>query len=151
MTKIIRKELEAISEIGRENVLRSRVWLIEIKLAEKPIKFTAKIGCSSAILAKAIEVNIRGNRKWGNRDKVQLFFYKAWFWRKVREQVETSKGSKRGIFFFCKRKRITCANTLIEKMGGERETERQGMWERGREMKERKKKSCHTQKYRGKM
>lgn len=44
MTKIIRKELEAISEIGRENVLRSRVWLIEIKLAEKPIKFTAKIG-----------------------------------------------------------------------------------------------------------
>lgn len=63
MTKIIRKELEAISEIGRENVLRSRVWLIEIKLAEKPIKFTAKIGCFSAILAKAIEVNIRGNRK----------------------------------------------------------------------------------------
>lgn len=66
--------------------------------------------------------------------------------------METSKGSKRGIFFFfCKRKRITCANTLIEKMGGERETEGQGMWERGREMKERKKKSCHTQKYRGKM
>lgn len=77
MTKIIRKELEAITEIGRENVLRSRVWLTEIKLAEKPIKFKPKIGRSSAILAKDIEVNIRGNRKRGNRDKVQLFFYKA--------------------------------------------------------------------------
>lgn len=63
MTKISRKTLGAITETGRENVLRSRIWLIEIKLAKKLIKFEPKIGCSSAILAKDIEVNTRGIRK----------------------------------------------------------------------------------------
>ena len=55
MSKIRRKKLGAVTKIGRENVLRKKIWSTELKSAEESIKLELDIEWSSVIWEKTLK------------------------------------------------------------------------------------------------